>query len=188
MIEGGVTPLHTPEELKAMGFHLIVHPLTSPYPGARAMLHVLKTLKDSGTTREHLHKMATFEEFNQLVNLESWFELEARFSNSKTVSMLEDSYGFKAMIKSKDLIKGMLCMDGENLEQCKLLDGGSLFAAFVQAYSVWIGCANYYLLRLQVLSPQKHMVKSALSDHLKVCFGEYVPLKTKDVQLDEYHV
>ncbi|GLU16613.1 hypothetical protein SLE2022_330390 [Rubroshorea leprosula] len=84
MIEGGVTPLHTPEELKAMGFHLIVHPLTALYASAHALVDVLKTLKEEGTTRVHLHKMATFEEFNQLVNLESWFELEARFSNLKS--------------------------------------------------------------------------------------------------------
>ncbi|KAA8546498.1 hypothetical protein F0562_002763 [Nyssa sinensis] len=83
MLEGGVTPLHTPDELKAMGFHLVVHPLTSLYASARAMLDVLKTLKENGTTKDHLHKMATFEEFNQLVNLASWFELEARYSNLK---------------------------------------------------------------------------------------------------------
>lgn len=79
MLEGGVTPLHTPEELKAMGFHLIVHPLTALYASACALVDVLKTLKESGTTRDHLEKMATFEEFNQLVNLESWFEIEGRY-------------------------------------------------------------------------------------------------------------
>ncbi|KAG8499408.1 hypothetical protein CXB51_005925 [Gossypium anomalum] len=84
MIEGGVTPLHTPEELRAMGFHLIVHPLTALYASARALVDVLKTLEENGTTRDHLHKMATFEEFNQLVKLDSWFELEARYSNQKS--------------------------------------------------------------------------------------------------------
>ncbi|OMO60500.1 Pyruvate/Phosphoenolpyruvate kinase [Corchorus olitorius] len=84
MLEGGVTPLHTPEELKAMGFHLIVHPLTALYASARALVDVLKTLKENGTTKNHLDKMATFEEFNQLVKLESWFELEARYSNIKS--------------------------------------------------------------------------------------------------------
>ncbi|CAA7013469.1 unnamed protein product [Microthlaspi erraticum] len=81
MIEGGVTPLHTPEELKEMGFHLIVHPLTALYASTRALVDVLKTLKEHGSTRDHLQKMATFEEFNSLVDLESWFELEARYSN-----------------------------------------------------------------------------------------------------------
>lgn len=83
MLEGVVTPLHTPEELKAMGFHLIVHPLTALYASARALVDVLKALKENGTTRDHLEKMATFEEFNQLVNLESWFEIEGRYSNFK---------------------------------------------------------------------------------------------------------
>ncbi|KAG7590418.1 Pyruvate/Phosphoenolpyruvate kinase-like domain superfamily [Arabidopsis suecica] len=81
MIEGGVTPLHTPEELKEMGFHLIVHPLTALYASARALVDVLKTLKENGSTRDHLQKMATFEEFNSLVDLDSWFELEGRYSN-----------------------------------------------------------------------------------------------------------
>ncbi|XP_010428772.1 PREDICTED: carboxyvinyl-carboxyphosphonate phosphorylmutase, chloroplastic [Camelina sativa] len=81
MIEGGITPLHTPEELKEMGFHLIVHPLTALYASARALVDVLKTLKENGSTRDHLQKMATFEEFNSLVDLDSWFELEARYSN-----------------------------------------------------------------------------------------------------------
>ncbi|KAI6689497.1 hypothetical protein NL676_026325 [Syzygium grande] len=84
MIEGGITPLHTPEELKEMGFHLIVHPLTALYASAHAIVDVLKSLKEKGTTRADLDKMATFEEFNQLVSLESWFELEARYSNLRS--------------------------------------------------------------------------------------------------------
>lgn len=83
MLEGGVTLMHTPEDLKAMGFHLIVHPLTALYASARALVDVLKALKENGTTRDHLEKMATFEKFNQLVNLESWFEIEGRYSNFK---------------------------------------------------------------------------------------------------------
>lgn len=83
MLEGGTTPLHTPEELKGMRFHLIVSPLTTLYASARALIDILKTLKDKGTTRGHLDQLATFEEFNQLVSLDSWYELEARFSQVK---------------------------------------------------------------------------------------------------------
>lgn len=54
MLEGGITPLHTPEELKAMGFHLIFHPLTTLYASAWAMLDVLMTLKKNGSTRNNL--------------------------------------------------------------------------------------------------------------------------------------
>lgn len=84
MLEGGVTPLHTPQELKAMGFHLVVHPLTTLYASARAMIDVLKELKEKGSTRDQLDKLATFEGFNQLIGLESWFELEARYCNMKS--------------------------------------------------------------------------------------------------------
>ncbi|XP_051123894.1 carboxyvinyl-carboxyphosphonate phosphorylmutase, chloroplastic-like [Andrographis paniculata] len=76
MIEGGVTPLYTAEEFKAMGFHLMVHSLTSIYAAARAMKESMKTLKEYGTTRDHLHKLATFKEFNQLVGIESWVNVE----------------------------------------------------------------------------------------------------------------
>ncbi|ESQ34654.1 hypothetical protein EUTSA_v10008020mg [Eutrema salsugineum] len=81
MLEGGRTPLHTPDELKEMGFHLIAHPLTSLYASTRALVDVLKILKEKGTTKDHLEKMITFEEFNRLVNLDSWYELETKYSN-----------------------------------------------------------------------------------------------------------
>ncbi|KAG1331199.1 carboxyvinyl-carboxyphosphonate phosphorylmutase, chloroplastic [Cocos nucifera] len=84
MLEGGVTPLHTPQELKAIGFHLIVHPLTTLYASARSLIDILKVLKEAGTTRDQLHKLATFEEFNKLIGLESWFELESRYSKLKS--------------------------------------------------------------------------------------------------------
>lgn len=88
MLEGGVTPLHTQQELKEMGFHLVVHPLTTLYAAARSITHILKLLKDAGSTRDQLHKLATFEEFNELIGLDSWFELEARYSKFKsTVEM-----------------------------------------------------------------------------------------------------
>ncbi|ERN04063.1 hypothetical protein AMTRI_Chr11g156780 [Amborella trichopoda] len=83
MLEGGVTPLHTTDELRAMGFHIALHPLTTLYASARAMINILKALKEKGTTRDHLQNLATFEEFNQLIGLESWFELEARYSQLK---------------------------------------------------------------------------------------------------------
>ncbi|CAN8312808.1 unnamed protein product [Cochlearia groenlandica] len=81
MLEGGRTPLHTPYELKDMGFHLIAHPLTTLYASTRALVDVLKILKETGTTKDHMEKMITFEEFNRLVNLDSWYELESKYSN-----------------------------------------------------------------------------------------------------------
>ena len=89
MLEGGITPLHTPEELKEMGFHLIVHPLTTLYATARALTDILKTLKEKGTTRDDLKHLSTFEEFNKMMKLESWFQLETRYSpQRKSISSI----------------------------------------------------------------------------------------------------
>ncbi|KAL9234196.1 hypothetical protein vseg_009091 [Gypsophila vaccaria] len=81
MIEGGKTPLHTPEELKEMGFHLIAHSLTCVYATARALVNTLKILKEKGTTRDDLDKIATFPEFAELINLESWYENESKYKS-----------------------------------------------------------------------------------------------------------
>lgn len=81
MLEGGVTPLHTPQELEEMGFHIVLYPLTTLYASTRAMVDVLNVLKEKGTTRDLLGSLATFEEFNNLIGMESWFKLEKRFSS-----------------------------------------------------------------------------------------------------------
>ena len=79
MVEGGKTPLHTPAELKELGFQLIVHPLTGLYGATRAMLDLFGALKNEGTTREHLPKLATFSEFNELIDLQSVYDAEKKY-------------------------------------------------------------------------------------------------------------
>lgn len=81
MLEGGVTPLHTPQELEEMGFHIVLYPLTTLYASTRAMVDVLNVLKEKGTTRDMLGSLATFEEFNKLIVMESWFKLESKYSS-----------------------------------------------------------------------------------------------------------
>lgn len=79
MLEGGVTPLHTAEELQEMGFQLIVHPLTGLYAASRALLDIYDELHRRGTTKWSLRKLATLEEFNSIVDLEELFQLEAKY-------------------------------------------------------------------------------------------------------------
>ncbi|KAL2894157.1 Petal death protein [Bienertia sinuspersici] len=81
MIEGGKTPLHTPAEFKEMGFHLIAHSLSTIYATTKALIDIMKVLKDKGTTRDDFDKMVTFSEFNEMISLESWYELENKFKN-----------------------------------------------------------------------------------------------------------
>ena len=48
MIEGGATPLHTPEELRDLGFHLVLHPVAPVYAAARALSAVYRQLREHG--------------------------------------------------------------------------------------------------------------------------------------------
>lgn len=133
---------------------------------------------------------------------------------ASVISVLEDSYGIKAMIKSRRLIKGKMgaavaifftvaaCFVGVEL----------LFENFVVASSVsgWnmgisipVGILCLFLLCTVFLFGlvvqtviyfvcksfhHENIDKSSLADHLEVYLGEYVPLKARDVQLGEVHV
>lgn len=48
MLEGGITPLHTPEELRALGFQVTVYPLSGLFSSTRALLNVYGNLNHSG--------------------------------------------------------------------------------------------------------------------------------------------
>ncbi|XP_027148285.1 uncharacterized protein LOC113748894 [Coffea eugenioides] len=131
---------------------------------------------------------------------------------ASVVSVLEESYGLNAMIKSQDLIKGKagismvifviynFCFFGIQLafEWFVVLGNGGglvlrigygmlclallsmliLFGLIVQTIIYFI-CKSYH---------HENIDKSSLADHLEVYLGEYVPLKSKDVQLEHFDV
>ncbi len=80
MLEGGVTPLQSKEELKRLGFHLVVYPLTCLYASARAMTEVLTHLKKTGTTQDFLSQLHTFSHFHELIDLDSYYSLDKKYS------------------------------------------------------------------------------------------------------------
>jgi 2,3-dimethylmalate lyase len=79
MVEGGKTPLLTPEELHALGFDLIVTPLAALLAAARAVRDVYAELHRSGTMRQRLEHLLPFEEFNALIDLDRHYALERQF-------------------------------------------------------------------------------------------------------------
>ncbi|KAJ4783177.1 polyadenylate-binding protein 1-B-binding protein [Rhynchospora pubera] len=131
---------------------------------------------------------------------------------ASVVSVLEDSKGFEAMRKSRLLIKGKiwtvagiftllnfgfvtvevtfreLVVKGAGMVPATrvfygfvisvLMCAFVLFALVVQTV-VYFVCKSYH---------HESIDKSNLSDHLEVYLGEYVPLKAKDVQLEQFHV
>lgn len=130
---------------------------------------------------------------------------------ASVVSVLEDVYGIQAMIKSRVLIKGksglaisiflllILCFVGLHM----------LYELEVVAWdgSVWgrvfYGVICFLLLSMLILFGliiqtviyfvcksyhHENIDKSLLADHLEVYLGDYVPLKSKDVQLEHFYV
>ncbi|KAI5650451.1 hypothetical protein M9H77_36456 [Catharanthus roseus] len=126
------------------------------------------------------------------------------------ISVLEDSYGIKAMMKSKELIKGKMMIAlviffklnlslvavqiffdefvihgwrigilhriGFGLLCLLLLFKLILFGLVIQTI-IYFVCKSYH---------HENIDKSLLSDHLEVYSGDYVPLKSKDIQLEQY--
>lgn len=79
MVEAGKTPLLTPSELHELGFDLIVSPLTSLFTVARAVSDSLAILAGEGSLRDHLDRVVSFDEFNDLVGLDGHQQREARY-------------------------------------------------------------------------------------------------------------
>ncbi|CBI19938.3 unnamed protein product, partial [Vitis vinifera] len=124
---------------------------------------------------------------------------------ASVVSVLEDLYGFRAMVKSRALIRGKLVVAIVIFLKLNI----SLFVikiAFERlvVYGASLGMANrvgYGILCFLLLFKlflfglvlqtiiyfvcksyhHENIDKSALSDHLEVYMGEYVPLKAKDI-------
>src|SRR5919108_55840 len=76
MIEEGVTPNLSAEQLFNMGYTISLFPLSALFAATFAMKEVLKELKQNGTTERVRGKMVTFSDFNRLVELQRYRELE----------------------------------------------------------------------------------------------------------------
>ena len=68
------------EELRDLGFHLVVCPLAALYAAAKAVTEALAELKRAGTTAALYDRMLTFDEFGELVGLEQRYADEARYA------------------------------------------------------------------------------------------------------------
>jgi 2,3-dimethylmalate lyase len=79
MVETGVTPLLSPDELHELGFDLIVSPLSGLLASVRALREALATLRDEGSLRDHLSELMTFDEMAGLLDLEGHRASEARW-------------------------------------------------------------------------------------------------------------
>jgi len=70
MVETGRTPLLTPSELGELGFTLIVSPLSALFAMVKAIRGALATLRDTGTLRDHLDGLVSFEDLGRILELD----------------------------------------------------------------------------------------------------------------------
>lgn len=79
MLEGGVTPLLDRDELRSLGFHLAVCPLTALYGAAKVMQELFGLLRAAGTTRTALDRLLTFKEFHDVIGLDEYYSQDERY-------------------------------------------------------------------------------------------------------------
>jgi methylisocitrate lyase len=80
MIEDGVTPNLTADELLKLGYRIAVFPLSALYGATFAMKEVLTELKKTGATKDTRRMMVTFNDFNNFVGLQKYIDLEKKYT------------------------------------------------------------------------------------------------------------
>jgi methylisocitrate lyase len=81
MVEGGQTPLLTPDELHELGFDLIVTPLTALFAATRAVAAAFRILADDGTMRGHRDMLIDFARFGDVTRMAAHQELDVRYAD-----------------------------------------------------------------------------------------------------------
>ena len=76
---GKKTPWLSSSELQELGFKIVIFPGDAQRAAAKAMIEVLKVLKETGNTASIQDKMLSFEERFDLLGLPKYQELEKRF-------------------------------------------------------------------------------------------------------------
>jgi 2,3-dimethylmalate lyase len=84
--ESGKTPLLTLDEISALGFKLVIFPVSLLFAATHAMLALLEVLKQGETPAPFSPRMVTFAQFTQHIGLPEIQDLERRYGvNPPTV-------------------------------------------------------------------------------------------------------
>ena len=79
MVEGGgKTPILPLQELKEMGYKLVIYPVSAHMAAIKAMQEVLAVLKQDGTTVRFASQMVPFQEMFEVVGRSKFRALEKK--------------------------------------------------------------------------------------------------------------
>ena len=81
MVEREVTPLMTRAELEELGFALILWPVGPLFAAANALKSYYGQLHSNGTAKGSLDQVMSFDEFTDIVGLEAWSALDAKWGS-----------------------------------------------------------------------------------------------------------
>ena len=79
MIEGGKTPVLAKEQLEALGFQLILYPLTGLFAAAHVLQRFFTQLHQTGTTLGMEDQLLSFSKFNDLIGVEEKYAFSEKF-------------------------------------------------------------------------------------------------------------
>jgi methylisocitrate lyase len=79
MVEGGKTPLLTAGELQALGFSMVVFPISALLAASKAIESLYAELFATKTTAGAIDRLTPFEEFERIVGVPELRALEARY-------------------------------------------------------------------------------------------------------------
>ncbi len=82
MVEGGRTPVLTPERLKELGYGLVIYPATGFLAAGAALESVYGTLKRTGTSHEVNVPLYDFEGFSRVVGFQDVWDFDAKWGAS----------------------------------------------------------------------------------------------------------
>ncbi len=78
MVEHGKTPFLSGDELEAIGYKIVIYPVSTLYAATKAIEDMLETLKRDDTTA-NFERMVKFPEFNQIIGVQKHRDLEKTF-------------------------------------------------------------------------------------------------------------
>ncbi len=81
MVEGGTTPLLSPDRLHQLGFRIAAYPLTVMSAAMNNMRHVLNDLKRGVHPQESL---MSFDDLRDIVGFNDYYDEESRYANPRT--------------------------------------------------------------------------------------------------------
>ena len=79
MIEGGKTPVLPKEQLEALGFQLILYPLTGLFAAGHTLRRFYMNLHQEGTTLGMEDDLLNFSEFNELIGVEEKYRFSEKY-------------------------------------------------------------------------------------------------------------